>query len=169
MSVTCVHKTPTSSVVITPWFVGPAATPYSKWAIIDTIIYRRTSSTTGPHITLTTSNTADTDWHHIAYTGKSGGHYAYLDGADNGNDTDSRDMTGMASADKVGLGGVFWYNGGAHYRVGYQEELRYRSGQLSAAWILTESNNLLDNSAFWGTASDIGGASQNANMLALFK
>ena len=158
MSVTVVAKNPTTSTTFFPWFIGPLASAYSKWAITDTLIYRRNSSTVGPHITLSPTNQVDTDWHHLAYTGKSGGHYAYNDGVDAGNDTDSRTMLGMATPDNIGLGGLFCYNGGRQYSTVQNEELRYRSGQLSATWISTEANNLTSASTFYSVGAEAGGS-----------
>ena len=47
------------------------------------------------------------------------------------------------------------------------DEVRIRRSILSADWISAEEENMRDNGAFWGTASDIGGAAaQQSNFLA---
>lgn len=157
MSITTVSYVPSGSAGRL-WFVGTQGSAYSKWNGQAGVVYRRTSATTGPHLTLTTS-LADDSWHHTAYTGTSGGHYAYLDGSDNGNDTDSRDMTGMATADAVSLGGNWFYNGSRQYSTLKQSELRYFAGTLTSDWIATESNNLMTPTPFYWVGAEESNAS----------
>ena len=67
-------------------------------------------------------------------------------------------MLGMATPDNIGLGGLFCYNGGRQYSTVQNEELRYRSGQLSATWISTEANNLTSASTFYSVGAEAGGS-----------
>ena len=166
VSVTSLSKLKTTGTNFFPWAIGTLASAYSKWSLRETLLYRRTSATVGPHITLTTALNADTNWKHLAYTGKTGDHNTYLNGADNGNDTDSRTMLGMTTPNVVVFGGAFPYNGGwGNVSAMYQDELRWRSGQLSSDWIETESNNQSDESTFWGTWSDVSASSTPKNPL----
>jgi len=156
ISITGWAKAPTSGTY--PFFtIGVTSSPYNKWALQNSLFYRRTSSTTGPHITLTT-NWADSTWKHVGITSKASDHKTYLNGATNGSDTDSRNLTQQDALTEVSLGGGFGYNGAMQYYAGFNAELRVSSGQLSANWILTEYNNQSAESTFWGTWTSIGGA-----------
>jgi hypothetical protein len=46
---------------------------------------------------------------------------------------------------------------------GQYDEVRVRNGAIDGDWAATESNNLNDNSAFWGTWTDAGGGGPTAN------
>jgi len=46
---------------------------------------------------------------------------------------------------------------------GVMDEVRFRNSLLSADWITTEYNNQSDEAGFWGTWSDVGGATNTTN------
>ena len=46
---------------------------------------------------------------------------------------------------------------------GIADEVRFRGSALSANWITTEYNNQSDEAGFWGTWSDVGGATNTTN------
>jgi len=46
---------------------------------------------------------------------------------------------------------------------GLMDEVRFRNSLLSANWITTEYNNQSDEAGFWGTWSDVGGATNTTN------
>lgn len=99
-------------------------------------------------------------WNHCAWTHNSTDRVFYVSGADAGNDSPGTDITPAArtSEDEVGIGGVKYSN--ALNSMANQpdlDEFRIADVVRSADWVEAESNNLEDNSSFWGAATDAGG------------
>jgi hypothetical protein len=101
----------------------------------------------------TTINTGD--WFLTHVTRSSSTATIYLNGSSDASATvNSTDIVDTNNIMRIGTA----FSNSSEVWNGKLDEIRYRASALSANWITTEYNNQSDESGFWGTWSDVGGA-----------
>lgn len=144
------------------FYLSDASSPYNKFSMtIAGDLYFRTSASVVPQVTGTTQASSDT-WVHNAVTVENGGQKVYLNGADNGSETGSYNLTGMSGVDSATFASQP-YNGSVTYNDNFVSEYRFIKSILTADWITTESNNLLTPTPFYWVGdeeSNGGGAAR---------
>jgi hypothetical protein len=120
----------------------------------------------GSGITATGATTVSTNTYYLVHgTYDTSNVRVYLNGSSDGSTGTSGNIT-YSTTTALGLGRR---TGGTTFPLtGNLDEARMRSGALSANWITTEYNNQDDESSFWPTWSDAGGAPVANNGFALW-
>jgi len=137
--------------------VGDLSSPYNKFAHgTGGGMYKRTSNTTGPHLTPTVAFSNDT-WTHYAGNIETNDYRVYKDGVANGVDTtDGRNPLGMTGVDTAEIASLS-YNGTATSYPAIIDELRIRTSSISGNYVSTEYNNQNTPSTFYASGDEEGG------------
>ena len=118
----------------------------------STVVFFDRTGNTGQNTQPASSATVGNNtWNWIHHTVSSGSQIGYINGSSAATTTSAKNSYSLTSDFFLNR----TYNTTPGYANATYDEVRMRTGQLSANWIETEYNNQNDVASFWGTVTDV--------------